>query len=141
MLERAHCVIVPVVPSVIDIRATETFIEVLLAMPKVRAGEARVGIVANKLRPSMPPPAAAALSGLDADQPARLLDSDMYLRAAEGGVGIFEMDPGQSAVERRHSRRSSIGSPACKRLSPCARDRLPRNPDPTHQFLRPVVSR
>src|SRR5262245_17008149 len=32
MLERAHCVIVPVVPSVIDIRATEAFIKDLFAM-------------------------------------------------------------------------------------------------------------
>ena len=47
MLERAHCVIVPVVPSVIDIRATEAFIKDLFAMPKVRAGRARVGIVAR----------------------------------------------------------------------------------------------
>ena len=30
MLERAHCVVVPVVPSVIDIRATEDFIKDLL---------------------------------------------------------------------------------------------------------------
>jgi chromosome partitioning protein len=31
----------------------------------------------------------------------RLLDSDMYLRAAESGIGIFEMDAGQTQVERR----------------------------------------
>jgi chromosome partitioning protein len=103
MLERAHCVIVPVVPSVIDIRATEAFIKDLLAMPKVRAGQARVGIVANKVRPSMPAyqPLLRFLVSMHTKLLARLLDSDMYLRAAEGGVGIFEMDPGQSAVERR----------------------------------------
>ena len=103
MLERAHCVIVPVVPSVIDIRATEAFIKNLLAMPKVRAGEARVGIVANKVRPSMPAyqPLLRFLVSMQSKLLARLLDSDMYVRAAEGGVGIFEMDPGQSAVERR----------------------------------------
>jgi chromosome partitioning protein len=32
---------------------------------------------------------------------ARLLDSDMYVRAVESGIGIFEMDPGQTQVERR----------------------------------------
>ncbi|HWM41557.1 MAG TPA: ParA family protein [Burkholderiales bacterium] len=103
MLERAHCVIVPVVPSVIDIRATEAFIKDLLAMPKVRAGGARVGIVANKVRPSMPAyqPLLRFLVSMQTKLLARLLDSDMYVRAAEGGVGIFEMDPGQSAVERR----------------------------------------
>jgi chromosome partitioning protein len=103
MLERAHCVIVPVVPSVIDIRASEAFIKDLLAMPKVRVGEARVGIVANKVRPSMPAyqPLLRFLVSLHTKLLARLLDSDMYLRAAESGVGIFEMDPGQTAVERR----------------------------------------
>jgi chromosome partitioning protein len=103
MLERAHRVIVPVVPSVIDIRATETFIQNLLAMPKVRAGAARVGIVANKVRPSMPAyqPLLRFLVSMETKLLARLLDSDMYLRAAETGMGIFEMDAGQTAVERR----------------------------------------
>jgi chromosome partitioning protein len=103
MLERAHCVIVPVVPSVIDIRATEAFIKDLLAMPKVRAGDARVGIVANKVRASMPAyqPLLRFLVSLETKLLARLLDSDMYLRAAESAVGIFEMDPGQTAAERR----------------------------------------
>ena len=103
MLERAHCVIVPVVPSVIDIRATEAFIKDLLAMPKVRAGSVRVGIVANKVRPSMPAyqPLLRFLVSMQTRLLARLLDSDMYLRAVESGVGIFEMDPGQTAVERR----------------------------------------
>jgi chromosome partitioning protein len=82
MLERAHCVVVPVVPSIIDIRATESFIKDLLAAPRVRCGHVRVAIVANKVRPSMP-----------ASQP--------FLRAAESGIGIFEMDPGQTQVEQR----------------------------------------
>lgn len=103
MLDRAHFVIVPVIPSVIDIRATEAFIRDLLAMPKVRAGDARVGIVANKVRASMPAyqPLLRFLESLELKLLARLLDSDMYLRAAESGVGIFEMDPGQTATERK----------------------------------------
>jgi chromosome partitioning protein len=103
MLERAHCVVVPVVPSVIDLRATESFIKDLLSSPKVRMGEARVAIVANKVRPSMPSytPLLRFLESLELKLLTRLLDSDMYLRAAESGIGIFEMDPGQTAVERR----------------------------------------
>ena len=103
MLERAHCVLVPVVPSIIDIRATESFIKDLLAAPRVRNGEARVGIVANKVRPSMPAyqPFLRFLDSLQLRPLTRLLDSDMYLRAAESGIGIFEMDPGQTQVEQR----------------------------------------
>lgn len=103
MLERAHCVLVPIIPSIIDIRATENFLTDLLAAPRVRAGDVRVGIVANKVRPSMPAyqPLLRLLESLELKLLTRLLDSDMYLRAAEGGVGIFEMDPGQTQVERR----------------------------------------
>ncbi len=103
MLDRAHEILVPVVPSVIDIRASEAFIRDLLAMPKVRSGEARVGIIANKVRVSMPAyqPLLRFLESVEVKLIARLLDSDLYVRAAEGGVGIFEMDPGQAAVERR----------------------------------------
>jgi chromosome partitioning protein len=103
MLQRAHCAIVPVVPSVIDIRAAETFIKDLLAMPRVRAGDVRLAIVANKVRVSMPAyqPLVRFLESLEVRLLARLLDSDMYLRAVESGVGIFEMDPGQTATERK----------------------------------------
>lgn len=103
MVERAHSVVVPVVPSVIDIRATENFIKDLMGAARVRAGDARVGIVANKVRVSMPAyqPFLRFLDGLEIKLLTRLLDSDMYLKAAESGVGIFEMDAGQTAVERR----------------------------------------
>ena len=103
MLERAHCVLVPVVPSIIDIRATENFIKELLVAPRVRSGEARVGIVANKVRPSMPAyqPLLRFLESMKLKPLTRLLDSDMYLRAAESGTGIFEMDPGMTQVEQR----------------------------------------
>jgi chromosome partitioning protein len=103
MVERAHCVLVPVVPSIIDIRATENFIGSLLAIPKVRSGDARVGIVANKVRVSMPAyqPFLRFLESLEVKVVARVLDSDVFLRAAESGVGIFEMDAGQTAAERK----------------------------------------
>ena len=41
------------------------------------------------------------LESLDVKVVARVLDSDVFLRAAESGVGIFEMDPGQTAAERK----------------------------------------
>jgi chromosome partitioning protein len=103
MLERARCVIVPVVPSVIDIRATENFLAELFAASRVRNGDVRVGIVANKVRPSMPAyqPLLRFLVSMQTKLLARLLDSDMYVRAVESGIGIFEMDAGQTQVERR----------------------------------------
>jgi chromosome partitioning protein len=103
LLERSHCVLVPVIPSVIDIRATEAFVKDLLAISRVRAGEVRLGIVANKVRVSMPAyqPFLHFLRTLEVKVVARVLDSDMYLKAVETGIGIFEMDAGATASERR----------------------------------------
>jgi chromosome partitioning protein len=103
MVDRAHCVIVPVVPSPIDLHATENFIKDLLGTGRMRTGEIRLGVVANKVRVSMPAYHLLQrfLNSLDMKLLARLLDSDLYLRAAESGLGIFEMEPGLSVTERK----------------------------------------
>jgi chromosome partitioning protein len=103
MVDRAHCVIIPVVPSVIDIHATGNFIRDLLAMSRVKGSDIRLAVVANKIRVSMPAyqPLLRFLNSLDLKVLARLLDSDVYLKAAETGVGIFEMEPSLTAAERR----------------------------------------
>ena len=50
-LEQADAVVVPVLPSTIDIEATVPFLDTLARHPRVRRGELRVGLVANKLKP------------------------------------------------------------------------------------------
>jgi chromosome partitioning protein len=103
MIERAHCIVVPVVPSPIDLHATGNFIRDLLGVARVRMGEIRVAVVANKVRVSMPAyqPLLHFLGTLNVRLQARLLDSDVYVRACETGIGIFEMDPHQTLAERR----------------------------------------
>ena len=103
MLDRAHCIVVPVVPSVIDIHATGNFIKDIMGIARVRSGEIRVAVVANKVRLSMPAyqPFLRFLDSLNLKLLARLLDSDLYLKAAESGVSIFELDPNQTAGERK----------------------------------------
>jgi chromosome partitioning protein len=103
MVNRAHCIIVPVVPSPIDIHATGNFVKDLLATTRVRMGGSRVAVVANKVRVSMPAyqPLLHFLGTLDIKLQARLLDSDVYVKAAETGIGIFEMEPHQTLAERR----------------------------------------
>lgn len=102
MIDRAHCIVVPVVPSPIDIHATGNFIRGLLGIPRVRMGEIRVAVVANKVRVSMPAyrPLLHFLSTLNVKLQARLLDSDVYVRACETGIGIFEMERHQTLSER-----------------------------------------
>ena len=50
-LERADAVVVPVLPSVLDIEATVPFLDTLAKNARVRRGELRVALVGNKLRP------------------------------------------------------------------------------------------
>ena len=103
MIDRSHCVIVPVVPSVIDIHATGNFIKDLLGTARIRGGEIRLAVVANKVRVTMPAyqPLLRFLESINVRLQARLLDSDVYLRAAEAGLSIFEYDPSHTVAERK----------------------------------------
>jgi chromosome partitioning protein len=102
MLERADCIIVPVVPSVIDIDATASFIRNAIC-GKTRSRVSRLAVVANKVRRSMPryQPLEQFLHTFEVKLLARLVDSDVYLKAAETGVGIFEMEPSLSMAEQK----------------------------------------
>jgi len=103
MLDRAHCIIVPVVPSAIDLHATGNFLRELLCYSRLRAGTVRLAIVANKVRRSMPAyrPLEHFLQTMQLTLLARLLDSDVFVRSAETSVGIFEMDENLSVSERK----------------------------------------
>jgi chromosome partitioning protein len=103
MLARAHCVIIPVVPSAMDIHATANFIKDLLLKGRIRERNIRLAVVANRVRRSMPvyPPLERFLNALNLKLLARLIDSDVYVNAAETGVGIFEMDFPVSVAERK----------------------------------------
>lgn len=103
MLSRAHCILIPVAPSAIDIHATANFIRDLLLMGKIRANNIPLGVVANRVRKSNPvyQPLERFLNSLNLPLLARLSDSEVYLSAAEMGVGVFEMDFAVSASERQ----------------------------------------
>ena len=103
MLDRSHCILVPVVPSPIDLHASANFIKHLLSYSRLRSGSARLGVVANKVRRSMPAyrPLENLLNTLNLRLLARLIDSDTFFRAAESGSGIFELDENLSVSERK----------------------------------------
>jgi chromosome partitioning protein len=102
MIARAHSIIVPVQPSTIDIHATANFVRDLLVMGKLRSRNIRLAVVANRVRRSSPvyQPLERFLSSLGLPFLARLSDSEIFLHAAESGLGIFELDPALSATER-----------------------------------------
>ena len=102
MLARAHCILIPVAPSAIDIHATANFIRDLLLTGKIRANNIRLGVVANRVRKSNPvyQPLERFLNALNLPLLARISDSEVFVTAAETGLGIFEMDFAVSATER-----------------------------------------
>jgi chromosome partitioning protein len=101
MLERASCIVVPVPPSSIDLHATANFIRDVLQSAKMQARNLPVAVVANKVRRSMPryQPLDWFLESLELTLTARLIDSDVYLKAVEAGFGIFEMPPSLAQAE------------------------------------------
>jgi chromosome partitioning protein len=103
LLCRANCVVIPVTPSSIDIHATAHFIKDVLLTGLVRTRRIRIGVVANRVRRSMPvyQPLERFLAALHLTLIARLLDSDAFVKAAETGTGIFEMPSGLAAAECR----------------------------------------
>ena len=50
-LEHADALVVPVLPSALDIDATVPFLNTLAQHPRIRRGELRVGLVANRMKP------------------------------------------------------------------------------------------
>jgi chromosome partitioning protein len=102
MLLRAHSILIPVAPSPIDIHATANFIRDLLLTGKIRANNIRLGVVANRVRKANPvyQPLERFLNALNLPLLARVSDSEVFVTAAETGIGIFEMDFAVSATER-----------------------------------------
>ncbi len=102
ILYRADCIIIPVAPSAIDIHATANFVRDLLLAGRVRARNIRLAVVANRVRSSMPvyQPLERFLNSLSLPFLTRISDSDAYVKAAEAGIGIFEMLPSEAAAER-----------------------------------------
>ena len=89
----ARKVIVPVLPSDIDIHACSRCIRDLLLVAKIRREDNRIGVVANRIRRNTLTYQALIrfLQTLGIPIVATLRDSQNYLRAAELGLGVHEM--------------------------------------------------
>ncbi|MGH8294074.1 MAG: AAA family ATPase [Steroidobacteraceae bacterium] len=89
----ARKIIVPVLPSDIDIHACSRCIRDLLLIAKIRREDDRIGVVANRIRRNTLTYRSLIrfLQTLGIPIVATLRDSQNYLRAAELGVGVHEM--------------------------------------------------
>jgi chromosome partitioning protein len=95
MTKNADAIIVPVLPSDIDIHACSKCIADLLLIAKVRRDENRIGVVANRVKRNtlIYQSLMRFLETLRIPVIAVLRDSQNYVRAAEQGLGLYEMKP------------------------------------------------
>lgn len=100
-LDRADAVVVPVLPSALDIEATVPFLDSLGRHPRVRRGKLPVGLVANKLRPwtNSSRQALEVLAGWPVPVVAQLRDSQAYAVLVGLGKSLFDY---HSAQVREH---------------------------------------
>ena len=122
LMRRADTFIIPVLPSPIDMRAAAAFLEELRANRRIQSREAKFGVIANRAREHT-----NVYGDLDhfLRRKARvpvltsLRDNMNYVRAAERGLGVFELAPYASTADREqwkpvvrwlNSKRSKPGS-------------------------------
>jgi chromosome partitioning protein len=96
LLRRAQSVIIPVLPSPIDMRAATPFVQHVLDNGRVARKETRVALIANRCRENY-----NIYQQLDsylrkvrrAPFISVLRETQNYVRAAERGLGVFELPP------------------------------------------------
>jgi len=95
LVARADVVVIPILPSPIDIHAGADFIRDLLVEGKVRQSNKPVCVVANRVRTNtlMYDQLRRFLSSLKIPFVAMFRDSQNYTHASMRGLGIFEMSP------------------------------------------------
>src|SRR6195256_3022967 len=93
MTRDADKIIVPVLPSDIDIHACSRCIRDLLLVAKIPRDEDRIGVIANRVRSNTLTYQALIrfLHTLGIPIVATIRDSQNYVRAAELGIGVHEM--------------------------------------------------
>lgn len=93
MVRRAETILLPVLPSPIDIRAGAKYIHELLLVGKVSRDQVRIGLIANRVKEKSWgfDKLNAFLTSLDIPIIATLRETQNYLRAQERGLGLFDM--------------------------------------------------
>jgi chromosome partitioning protein len=100
-LDAADALVVPVLPSTLDIDATVPFLNALAKHPRVRRGQLRVGLVGNRLKPwtNASQQAVELLKQWPYPVVAELRDSQAYVMLVGLGRSLFDY---QSQQVREH---------------------------------------
>ena len=93
LVKRAETIIVPIMPSAIDMRASTRFIDELRSVGKVERKQARIAVVANRFRENtlIFDELDAYLRKIGVPYVATLREAQNYIRAYSRGLGVFEL--------------------------------------------------
>lgn len=118
LIKQCDVVLVPMLPSPLDIRSGSRFVAELLTHRAFRANPRPIGVIANRLQAQNNADPASnariatneqkllhALECLDVPCVAHFSDSILYTRAAEEGRGITELSLPDSALDRAEQAR------------------------------------
>jgi chromosome partitioning protein len=101
LVRRAETILVPVLPSPIDIKAAGRFLEELLELGKLQREQARLAVIANRVRENtlIFHTLEQYLGSLKVPYLAALRQSSNYLRAFDRGLGVFELPEYLASVD------------------------------------------
>ena len=93
LVKHGETIVVPVLPSTIDMQATTRFLKELQAVAKIQRKQAKVGVVANRVRDNtlIFDDLDEYLSKARVPYIAALREAQNYVRAYTRGLGIFEL--------------------------------------------------
>ncbi|MBT8113849.1 MAG: ParA family protein [Arenicella sp.] len=97
LIKLVDVVIIPVLPSALDIRVSASFVADIVSRIRANNAKAIVGVVANRTHRHYNSYQVLEkfLNSLDIPFVGTLRNSQNYIKAADTGVGIFEMPIGQ----------------------------------------------
>lgn len=121
LMRRADTFLVPVLPSPIDMRAVADFLAEMRRNKRIQSRQAKFGVIANRVREhtNVYHELDDFLRHLRVPILSQLRDNMNYIRAAERGLGVFELAPYRTATDREqwkpvikwlNSKRSKPGS-------------------------------
>lgn len=93
LVKRAETILVPVMPSVIDMRAARSFIDELRGVGKVERKQAKIAVLANRIRENtlIFDELDVYLQSVGVPYVATLREAQNYVRAYSRGLGVFEL--------------------------------------------------
>lgn len=93
LLHHAETILIPVLPSLIDMQATEKFVATLKATPTIKNNKAKVALVANRVREGTVifDQLDEFLGKMPVPYVATLREAQNYIRAYTRGLGIHEL--------------------------------------------------